>query len=175
VSVGGYNIQNIPASVQPAAPEQEHRLWYQYYFHTERGRAGLTQNRYALCRLLWHLWSPTWQFSEETYAQTAASFDNPDFVEVVIHSYCHRYGYAEDDPQYAALESALTAQPPIQVPTITLYGCDDGVTPLPPPDHAKTKFPALISRRDIPAAGHNLPQESAAAMVAAIQDLLAQT
>jgi pimeloyl-ACP methyl ester carboxylesterase len=175
VSVGGYNIQNIGASVQPAAPEQEHRLWYQYYFHTERGRAGLTQNRYALCRLLWHLWSPTWQFSEETYAQAAASFDNPDFVEVVIHSYRHRYGYAEGDPQYAALESALTAQPPIRVPTITLYGCDDGVTPLPPADHAKTKFPALIARRYIPAAGHNLPQESPAATVAAIQDLLAQT
>src|SRR5262249_52485333 len=82
VTQGGYNIQNIAVWVQPAPPEHEYRLWYQYYFHTERGRAGLAANRYAVCRLLWRLWSPSWSFSEATYAQTAAAFNNPDFVDV---------------------------------------------------------------------------------------------
>ena len=81
VTAGGYNIQNIAGSVEPAAPEREHRMWYQYYFHTERGRAGLTKNRDALCKLLWQLWSPTWKFDDATYQRTAASFHNPDFVD----------------------------------------------------------------------------------------------
>ena len=87
VSATGYNIQDIAASPMPAAPEQEHRLWYQYYFHSERGRAGLQANRRELCKLLWRLWSPNWTFDDATYERTAASFDNPDFVELVIHSY----------------------------------------------------------------------------------------
>src|SRR5271169_832264 len=86
VSCGGYNLQDIPASVKPLAPEQEHRLWYQYYFCSERGRAGLTANRRALCELLWRLWSPNWAFDDATYARSAASFDNPDFVDIVIQS-----------------------------------------------------------------------------------------
>src|SRR5437899_1227448 len=81
VTVNGYNIQNIAASAQPAPPEQEHRLWYQYYFHTERGRAGLEANRHALGKLLWQLWSPNWQFDNAIYERTTASFENPDFVE----------------------------------------------------------------------------------------------
>src|SRR2546425_793515 len=92
VSGNGYNIQDIPGSAKPAAAEQEHRLWYQYYFHTERGRAGLHANRRELCRLLWRLWSPNWEFAYANYDRTAASFDNPDFVGVVIHSYRHRFG-----------------------------------------------------------------------------------
>lgn len=91
VSVNGYNIQDIAGSSKPAAPENEFRYWYQYYFHGERGRAGLEQNRRALCKLLWKLWSPNWEFDDATYECTAASFDNPDFVPVVIHSYRHRY------------------------------------------------------------------------------------
>ena len=101
VSCTGYNIQNIPASGEPAAAAQEHRLWYQYYFHTERGRAGLTKNRRDVCRLLWKLWSPEWAFDEATFERSAASFDNPDFVDVVIQSYRHRYGYAAGDPALA--------------------------------------------------------------------------
>jgi pimeloyl-ACP methyl ester carboxylesterase len=172
VTVGGYNIHDIAASVQPAAPDQEHRYWYQYYFHTERGRAGLTQNRFDLCRLLWRLWSPSWRFSEETYAQTARSFDNPDFVDVVIHSYRHRYGYVAGDSAYDAIESQLASQPPIRVQTIALYGADDGVTPLPPAHAAADHFTGAYERRDVAAAGHNLPQERPAAVFEAVRDLL---
>jgi pimeloyl-ACP methyl ester carboxylesterase len=172
VTCGGYNIQDIAAAANPAHPEQEHRLWYQYYFHTERGRAGLTQNRKELCRLLWRLWSPTWQFSEQTYAQTARSFDNPDFVDVVIQSYRHRYGYAPGDPAYEAIEAQLASQPTIRIPTVALYGVDDGVTPLPPADKGGERFVGPYERRDIPGAGHNLPQENPTAVVDAVLGLL---
>ena len=93
VTGNGYNIQNIAASVKPVAPEQEHRFWYQYYFHTERGRAGLEQNRRALCRYIWQIWSPDWTFDDAAYERSAVSFDNPDFVAVTIQSYRHRFGY----------------------------------------------------------------------------------
>lgn len=86
VSVNGYNIQNIAAAGQPIDPENEHRLWSQYYLHGERGRAGLTENRRKFCRLLWSLWSPTWRFGDDIYARSAAAFDNPDFVDVVVRS-----------------------------------------------------------------------------------------
>jgi len=172
VTVNGYNIQNIAASAQPAHPEQEHRLWYQYYFHTERGRAGLTANRFELCRLIWRLWSPTWQFSDETYARSAASFENPDFVDVVIQSYRHRYGYAPGDPALEPIEFQLAAQPSITVPTIVLDGLDDGVNPVRPTDWAAAYFTARYERRLIPAAGHNLPQEQPGAVVKAVLDLL---
>ena len=174
VSVTGYNIQDIAASVRPAPPEQEHRLWYQYYFHTERGRAGLAQHRFELCRLLWRLWSPTWRFTEQTYAETAASFDNPDFVEVVIQSYRHRYGYAPGDPSLEPIEARLAAQPPIGVPTLNLFGADDGVTPLASNDGAAPHFSGPYERRVIPGVGHNLPQEAPAAVVTAVADLLAR-
>ena len=98
VTGNGYNLQNIPASVKPLDPASEHRLWYQYYFHTERGRAGLEANRRAFARLLWELWSPPWTFDDATFARSAASFDNPDFVAVTIQSYRHRFGYAAGDP-----------------------------------------------------------------------------
>ena len=169
---GGYNLQNIAASARPASPDQEHRLWYQYYFHTERGRAGLAANRYALCRLLWRLWSPTWSFSEDTYAQTAAAFDNPDFVEVVIQSYRHRYGYALGDPALESIEASLAQQPPITVPSIAIYGVDDGVNTLPPPAASDPHFTGPYERRDIAGAGHNVPQERPLDFAAAILDLI---
>jgi len=109
VSVGGYNIQNIVRASEPAAPDREYRLWYQWYFHTERGRAGLIANRRPLCRLLWQLWSPNWRFDDATFERTAASFDNPDFVEVVIQSYRHRYDLVPGDPSLQPLEDRLAA------------------------------------------------------------------
>ena len=127
VVANGYSIQNIAASKAPASPEQEQRFWYQYYFHTERGRAGLTANRRELCKLLWRLWSPNWKFDDATYERTAKSFDNPDFVDIVIHSYRHRFGYAPGDPAFEAIERRLAAQPPIAAPTIVLQGEGDGV------------------------------------------------
>jgi pimeloyl-ACP methyl ester carboxylesterase len=127
VTGDGYNIQNIPRSGLPAAPWVEHQLWYQYYFHAPRGRAGLEAHRRDLARLLWRLWSPSWTFDEDTFGRTAPAFDNPDFVDVVIHSYRHRYGYAEGDPALLPIERALEAQPAIPVPTISLCGASCGM------------------------------------------------
>jgi pimeloyl-ACP methyl ester carboxylesterase len=172
VTQGGYNLQNIPASVHPASPDQEHRLWYQYYFHTERGRAGLAANRQEFCRLLWRLWSPTWTFSEETFARSASAFDNPDFVDVVIHSYRHRYGYVAGDAAYEAIEADLLEQPAIGVPTIAIYGADDGVNALPPTGRPAAHFTGPFERRDVSGAGHNVPQENPQAFARAIQDVL---
>jgi pimeloyl-ACP methyl ester carboxylesterase len=171
VTVGGY-IQNIAASRKPAQAEQEHRLWYQYYFHTERGRAGLTQNRGEFCRLLWRLWSPTWDFSAATYERTAASFDNPDFVELVIHSYRHRFGSVSGDPAYDEIEAKLAKQPRISVPTLALHGADDGVSPLQVIDQHAGSFTGPYQRRVVPGAGHNLPQEKPAAVIDAVIQLV---
>lgn len=160
VSVNGYNIQNIAKSGVPDTPEHELRFWYQYYFHGERGRAGLEKNRGALCRLLWRLWSPTWAFDDATYDRTAAAFDNPDFVETVIHSYRHRFALVAGDPAVAAIERKLANQPPIAVPTITLDGADDGVMGIGgTAGHAK-HFIGRHEHRVIAGAGHNLPQEA---------------
>jgi pimeloyl-ACP methyl ester carboxylesterase len=156
----GYNIQDIAASGAPAAPEAEHRYWYQYYFHSERGRAGLSADRRAVCRLLWQLWSPSWSFDEATFARSAAAFDNPDFVATVIHSYRHRFGLVAGDPAYAEIERRLAARPDITAPTIVLQGADDGVDPPTAEDGAEPHFSGPYDRRIVAGAGHNLPQEA---------------
>lgn len=160
VTCNGYNLQNIPASVEPAPPDAEHRFWYQYYFHTERGRAGLTADRRAFCRLLWQLWSPTWRFDDATFEATAISFDNPDFVEVVIHSYRHRYRYVDGDPAFDEIEARLTVQPAITVPAISLNGADNGIFPEETAIDHKMHFSGPYERRVIAHAGHNVPQEA---------------
>jgi pimeloyl-ACP methyl ester carboxylesterase len=160
VSVGGYNIQDIPGSVEPQIPEIEYRYWYQYYFHSERGRAGLTQNRRELCKLLWRLWSPTWNFTDEDFNQTAISFDNPDFVDVVIHSYRHRFGLVPGDPSVEETEQRLTELPKISVPSIALDGGDDGVAPSGGSTDHHHFFTGMYEHRVIHGVGHNLPQES---------------
>ena len=129
LSFNSYNIQNIAQAMTPDTPRNELSLWYQYYFHSERGRRGLAQDRRGICRLLWQLWSPTWRFDEATFERSAAAFDNPDFVDVVIHSYRHRYGLVPGDPALAELEAALALQPSITVPALTFDGADDGVRP----------------------------------------------
>jgi pimeloyl-ACP methyl ester carboxylesterase len=171
----GYNIQNIAASAAPAAAEQEHRLWYQYYFHTARGRAGLTTNRRDVCRLLWRLWSPTWRSDEATFERTAASFDNADFVDVVIQSYRHRYGYAPGDPALETIEQRLAEQPSISVPTISLHGACDGVNPPAGSASHGRFFVGPYQRRVIADAGHNLPQEAPAAVVDAVLELMQES
>lgn len=171
VSGNGYQIQNIAAAAAPAPPEAEHRYWYQYYFHGERGRRGLAQDRRALCRLLWRLWSPTWAFDDVTFERSAAAFDNADFVEVVIHSYRHRFGLCAGDPAYEALERALAAQPDITVPAITLDGADDGVTPAATLAHGAAHFVGAHEHRVLPGAGHNLPQEAPQAFAQAVLDV----
>ncbi|CAN7674542.1 alpha/beta fold hydrolase [Caballeronia sp. LjRoot31] len=171
VSVNGYNIQNIATAMRPDDPEKEHRLWYQYYFHGERGRAGLTENRRAFCRLLWSLWSPSWGFDDDTYARSAAAFDNPDFVDVVIHSYRHRAGLVDGDPQFDDMERRLSAMPSITVPTITLEGDADGVAPPGGRPAGLKRFTGRHENRVVPNAGHNLPQEAPDAFVSAVLDI----
>jgi len=166
VSCGGYNIQDIAASSKPAAPENEFRYWYQYYFHGERGRAGLEQNRRPLCKLLWKLWSPNWEFDDATYERTAASFDNPDFVPVVIHSYRHRYGLVPGDPAVEETERRLATQPRISVPTVALDGGGDGVTPS--GRSGARFFSGKYESKVIPRVGHNLPQEAPREFAAAL-------
>ena len=171
VTCGGYTIQNNAVALQPAAPEQELRYWYQYYFHTERGRNGLTENRRALCRLLWSLWSPTWTFDDATFERTARSFDNSDFVDVVRHSYMHRTKSAPGDPRYAAIEAQHSKQPIIRVPTVTIHGAVDGVTPVQGSENHATHFSAHYERRVLANVGHNPPQEDPTAFAAAILDI----
>jgi len=175
VSANGYNIQDIAGSTKPASAEQEHRLWYQYYFHTERGRAGLEANRHEFCRFIWQLWSPNWRFDDATYDRTAASFDNPDFVDVVIHSYRHRFGYADGDPSLEAIERALAAKPRISVPTIVLHGDGSGLSPPESSLKHAAYFTGPYQRRVIPTAGHNLPQEAPDAFADAVLELVRAT
>ena len=172
VTGNGYNIQNIAASVKPVAPEQEHRFWYQYYFHTERGRAGLEQNRRALCRYIWQIWSPDWTFDDATYEGSAVSFDNPDFVAVTIQSYRHRFGYAAGDPALEPIEQRLAAQPAIAVPTIVLHGASSGIQPPAGSEAHARLFTGPYQRRVLPKIGHNLPQEAPLAVADAVLELV---
>jgi pimeloyl-ACP methyl ester carboxylesterase len=175
VSANGYNIHDIAGSVKPASAEQEHRFWYQYYFHTERGRAGLEANRHEFCRFIWQLWSPNWRFDDATYDRTAVSFDNPDFVDVVIHSYRHRFGYADGDPSLEATERALAAKPRISVPTIVLHGDGSGLSPSETSLRHAAFFTGPYQRRVIPSVGHNLPQEAPNAFADAVLELVHPT
>jgi len=159
VSVAGYNIQNIAKYSEPVAPEIEMLNWYQYYFHSERGRLGLTRYRKELCRLLWSHWSPTWKFDDETYEATAISFNNPDFVDVVVHSYRHRYGLANGDPKFDNIEEALLKQPTIKTPTIVLDAEADGVEPIDGTGMDAKYFAGSYERRIIKV-GHNVPEEA---------------
>jgi pimeloyl-ACP methyl ester carboxylesterase len=159
-SQGGYNIQDISGSQEPRAPEIEYRAWYQYYFLAERGRKGLEKNRLEFCRLLWRLWSPNWHFDDETYERSAKSFDNPDFVDVVIHSYRHRFGLVGGDPAVQDTEDRLAARPQISVPTIALDGGTSGLRGSRHPGSRSHFFTGKYEHREIPSAGHNLPQEA---------------
>lgn len=173
VLIGGYTIQNTLVPSPPSSPAAERTIWYQYYFNTERGRAGLQADRRALCRFLWETWSPTWRFSDETFNRTATSFDNPDFVDVVIHSYRHRLGNAPGEARFREMEQRLAERPKINVPAITLYGADDGIArPAAENPNERTQLPALVSRRVIAGAGHFLPREKPDAVSSAILELL---
>lgn len=172
LSFNSYNLQNIARAMVPDTPENERSLWYQYYFHSERGRAGLAQDRRALCRLLWQTWSPTWRFDETTFERSAAAFDNPDFVEVVIHSYRHRFGLVPGDPALAEIERALAQQPAITVPTLTFDGADDGVRPPASAAQHGHRFTGPRSHSVVPGVGHNMPQEVPQLFADAVMALL---
>lgn len=176
VFIGGYTIQDTLATSQPAAPDRERALWYQWYFNTERGREGLARNRRALCRLLWESWSPTWRFSNETFEKTASSFENPDFVDVTIHSYRHRNGGAPGEPQFAETERLLATRPKVTVPAIVMYGTADGVSGTPPTEVSdRASFPGLVQRHLVDGAGHFLPRERPREVSSALLHLLQRT
>ena len=172
VSVNSYLIQDIANARRPSSPEREVALWYQWYFQIERGRAGLAANHRAITRILWQQWSPNWRFDEPTLERTSRAHDNPDFVDIVIHSYRHRYGLADGDPRYAELQRRLAALPPISVPAITLDGDADGVFPATDGQPSAAKFTGPRTHRRIPRAGHNLPQEEPEAFAAAVMELI---
>jgi pimeloyl-ACP methyl ester carboxylesterase len=172
VSVNSYLIQDIAKAMVPVKPEREVPLWYQYYFQIERGRAGLAANRRGIARILWRQWSPNWHFDEAAFERTAVAHDNPDYVDVVIHSYRHRFGLADADPHYADIQRRLAALPAITVPAITLDGDADGVAPATDGTASAVKFTGPRTHRVIPRAGHNLPQEEPEAFAAAVMELI---
>lgn len=171
VSCTGYNIQDLTKATTPVTPEQEARQWYQYYFHTERGRNGLVQNRAGIAKLLWKMWSPSWDFDDATFARSAPSFDNEDFVDVVVQSYMHRTASVAGDPIYDFVEERLSAQPKIGVPTIVLHGADDGVGPVKGSENHGRHFTGPYERRVIVSAGHNIPQEKPREFADAVLEL----
>lgn len=177
VLIGGYTIQNTLTTAPPGSAEAEYRAWYQWYFNTERGRAGLESNRRGLCKLLWKLWSPNWRFTDEVYDRTAASFDNPDFVDAVIHSYRHRNGNAAGEPRFRETEARLAERPRIEAPSILLYGEEDGVAP--PGRNAspaeQSTFASLVARRVVPGVGHFMPRERPDVVSAALLEVLARS
>ncbi|MFE0633461.1 alpha/beta fold hydrolase [Streptomyces sp. NPDC058864] len=171
VSVTGYLITNREANKQPLPPKAEFAWWYQYYFATERGRLGLEENRHDLARLVWEFNSPTWEFDDATFARTAASFENPDYVAIVLHNYRWRLGLAEGDPRYDRLERRLAAGPMIGVPTITLDGEVDPFTPAGDGAAYRAKFSGRYAHRTLKGIGHNVSQEAPEAFAAAVVDV----
>jgi len=172
--IGGYSIQNTVTRGRPGAADGARRLWYQWYLNTEIGRDGLEQDRRGFCRILWHEWSPTWRFSDEMFEQTAASFDNPDFVDCVVHSYRHRNFNAPGDARFQDLERRLAARPPITVPTLLLHGADDTlgrVDPAITPAERQT-MPRIIAKHIVEGAGHFVPHEKPEPVAAALLELL---
>lgn len=176
VFVGGYSIQDVIAPPRAMSPEAAHNLWYQWFFNTESGRVTLKANPKALCKLLWQLWSPGWHFTDEVYNRTAASFENPDFVDIVIHSYRHRVGNAAGEERFRAIELQLADRPKIQTPCITLYGADDGIArPAAQSPGEVNSFPKLIARRVVPNCGHFLPREKPETVSSALIEVLDKT
>jgi pimeloyl-ACP methyl ester carboxylesterase len=171
VSVSGYLIGSQEAGKMPLPPKAELEWWYQFYFTTERGRAGYDKYRHDFAKLIWQLASPKWNFDDETFDRSAASFDNPDHVAIVIHNYRWRLALAEGEPKYADLDRRLAEGPVITVPTITMEGDANGAPHLDPSAYAK-KFSGKYTHRTITGGiGHNLPQEAPQAFAQAVVDV----
>jgi pimeloyl-ACP methyl ester carboxylesterase len=171
VSVSGYLIGNQAAGKAPLPPQAELQWWYQFYFATERGQAGYDKYRRDFSKLIWRLASPKWNFDDATFDRTAAAFDNPDHVAIVIHNYRWRLGLAEGEPKYDALEERLAQAPVIAVPTITMEGDANGA-PHPDPSAYASKFSGRYEHRLVTGGvGHNLPQEAPKAFAQAVRDV----
>jgi len=171
VCVNGYLIQDIAAAQQPIRPDREAGFWYFWYFATERGRRGLEADRRGIADVIWRHNSPLWEFTPGDLARAAAAFANPDYVDVVIHSYRHRLGLVDGAPQYQELEARLAAAPPISVPTITLDGTADGNFPATDGAQHAHLFTGPREHRQVQDAGHHLPAEAPRAFAKAVLDV----
>jgi pimeloyl-ACP methyl ester carboxylesterase len=169
VSYAGYDVMDIDRQRHSFHPSLERICWYQHLFQSERGRECLTSYRYDLCRILWHEWSPTWQFDDATFERSATSFDNPDFVDVVIDTYRCMLGVKVGDPAMQALENILAQKPRIRLPAVTLDGTKDPLKPGGTADHASL-FIAQYEHR-VFETGHNLPQEEPQAFADAVMQV----
>jgi pimeloyl-ACP methyl ester carboxylesterase len=173
VAIGGYSVQNTLTQGRPGPAAVEERLWYQWYFNTERGRAGLEANRHDIIRHLWDTWSPNWDYTDEAYSRSAPSFDNPDFVDVVIHSYRHRHVNVAGEQRFLEVERQLAERPVIEVPAIVLRGGDSGFgRPSENPAGDQARFPNLLARRIVEGAGHDLPAHRPETVSDALLELL---
>jgi pimeloyl-ACP methyl ester carboxylesterase len=171
VSVSGYLIGNQQAGKLPLPPKAELQWWYQFYFATERGRAGYDKYRHDFSKLIWQIASPKWNFDDATFERSAAAFDNPDHVAIVIHNYRWRLGLAAGEAKYDELEKRLAASPNITVPTITMEGDANGA-PHPEPESYAKKFTGKYVHRTLSGGiGHNLPQEAPQAFAQAVMDV----
>jgi len=173
VAIGGYSVQNTITMGRPASALGEARRWYVWYFNTEQGRVGLEENRRDIIRHLWETWAPGWRYTDEAFNRSAPSFDNPDFVEIVIHSYRHRHMNAPGEERFIEVERQLAEGPPILVPSIVLRGAESGLgAPTEDPTEDQGHFPGLVSRRIVAGAGHDLPVQRPDAVAAALIELL---
>ena len=167
--VNSYLIMNIARNREPTPPRPG--AWYQYYLHSDLSRGGVEKYRREFARTLWAQWSPNWKFDDPTFERTAVAFDNPDFVEIVIHSYRHRFGLAPGDPRYAEIEAKLATTPPITIPAITMDSGADGALPATDGKATAARFTNRRIHRVIAGAGHNLPQEAPQAFADAVAEL----
>lgn len=171
VTVGGYNVHDVARmAVTPAPPEVESRLWYQWYLHSEHGRRGLERYRREIARQLWDEWSPTWSPSDGVFAATATSFDNPDFVDTVVHSYRHRYALVPGHPDHEESERLVATQPTIDVPAMVIDSAADPIAPPATVDVHRERFTRLVEHR-VMDVGHNPPQEDPVGFVDAVRAL----
>ncbi len=173
VAMGGYSVQDTVNKESPAPAFREARMWYQWYFNTEQGRVGLEENRRDIVRHLWETWAPTWKYTDEAFNQSAPSFDNPDFVDIVVHSYRHRHINAPGEDRFIEVERKLAEGPPITVPSIVLRGGDSGLgAPSEDPSEDERNFTNLVARRIVAKAGHDLPVQRPDAVSEALLELL---
>jgi len=174
VSIGGYSVQNTTSRGQPMQARQAAQFWYMWYFNTEQGAAALQANRHDLIRYLWDTWSPEWRYTDEAYARSAPSFDNPDFVDMVVHSYRHRLVNAPGEARFVEMERMLAEQPPIAVPSIVLAPGATGLGGRPSPNATgdQRRFTKLVARRIVEGAGHDLPAHRPDAVADALLELL---
>ncbi len=174
VACGGYSVQDTINSGGPAPARFESMLWYQWYFNTERGVQGLTENRHDIIRYLWDTWSPEWNYTDQDYLRSAPSFNNPDFVEIVIHSYRHRHANAPGEERFLEIEAQLATRPVITVPAIVLRAAQSGFgQPSADPSIDQSRFSDLRGRRIVDGAGHDLPAHRPDAVSNALIELLA--